>query len=213
MTARLARVLVAADQSAEALEDPGERRPPRAPATLDVGQGAGDRDFHASAHDVERGRAVLALPADDVARAEPPANHRAPVEREERAGRAREHRQVEEVIGRDLLALLQIDVDRALVGERAGGTAHHALAAAHAARRAHRQVGVENDARLRALAAAADHEVLLDVAAGADAAVAEDAGGVVHLDDRRRVVAAARVGAGGEPGLVEGSEEATYELP
>src|SRR5256886_538146 len=69
MTARLARVLVAADQSAEALEDPGERRPPRAPATLDVGQGAGDRDFHPSAHDVERRRAVLALPADDVARA------------------------------------------------------------------------------------------------------------------------------------------------
>src|SRR5439155_743473 len=49
-------------------------------------------------------------------------------------------------------------------------------------------IGVERDGRPRPFAHPADDEVLLDLAAGADAPVAQDAGGMVHLDDRRRVV-------------------------
>ena len=48
---------------------------------------------------------------------------------------------------------------------------------------AHRVVEVEADARRVALAGAADDLVALDVVAGADAAVAEDAGLVIDGDD------------------------------
>ncbi len=85
-------------------------------------------------------------------------------------------------------------VDR-LVGERAGGAGGDTLAAGHARRRAHRVVEVEGDARRVTLAAAADHVVALDVVAGADAAVAEDAGVVVDGDHRVGQVGTAPVGS------------------
>ena len=81
-------------------------------------------------------------------------------------------------------------VDR-LVDERAGRAGGHALAAGHARRVAHRVVQVERDQRGVALAGAADHVVALDVVAGADAAVAEDARVVVDGDDRVAQVDAA----------------------
>ena len=77
-----------------------------------------------------------------------------------------------------------------LVGQRAGRAGGHALAAGDAARLAHRQVVVEGNARRVALAGAPDDVVALHVVAGADAAVAQDAGIVVHGDDRRRQVVA-----------------------
>jgi hypothetical protein len=71
-----------------------------------------------------------------------------------------------------------------------GGAGLHALAAGDAGRGAHRVVQVERDARGVALAGAADDVVALDVVAGPDAAVAEDAGVVVDGDDRVGAVGA-----------------------
>ena len=78
-----------------------------------------------------------------------------------------------------------------LVGQRARRAGRDALPARHARRLAHRVVQVEGDPRLVALAGAADDVVALDVVAGADAAVAHDAGVVVDMDDRVGVVHAA----------------------
>ncbi len=82
--------------------------------------------------------------------------------------------------------------DHALVGERAGGARDHALAARHAGGVAHRQVGVERDARHEALAAAAENVVVANLVAAANAAVAQNARFVIHRDDERRIVLAAR---------------------
>ncbi len=79
------------------------------------------------------------------------------------------------------------------MGERAGRADGGALAAGDAGALAHRDVEVEGDAGAVTLARPADHIVVLDLVAGADAAVAEDAGGVIDGDDRRRQVLATPV--------------------
>src|ERR1700722_512696 len=87
-----------------------------------------------------------------------------------------------------------------LVGQRAGRAGGDALAAGHAGRAAHRVAQVERDVRAEALAAAPDDIVALDVVAGADAAVAQDAGVVVDRDDRAGQAHAA-AGAARQPGF------------
>src|SRR3954454_11086328 len=82
------------------------------------------------------------------------------------------------------------DVADRLVRQRAGRARGDALAARDARRLAHRVVEVERDPRRVALARAPDDVVALDVVAGADAAVAEDARVVVDGDDGVRVVLA-----------------------
>ena len=89
------------------------------------------------------------------------------------------------------------DVADRLVGQRAGGAGRDALAAGDAGRGAHRVVQVEGDPGGVPLAAAADDVVALDVVAGPDAAVAEDARVVVDRDDRVGQVDAA-AGATGQ---------------
>ncbi len=80
----------------------------------------------------------------------------------------------------------------ALVGQGAGGARDHAFAARDARRIAHRQVVVERDAGHEALASAPEHVVVPDLIAAANAAIAEDAGFVIHRDYQRRVVLPAR---------------------
>ncbi len=99
----------------------------------------------------------------------------------------------------ELLQFVDVDrfagqhgLDDALVGERAGGAGHHAFAAGHARGIAHRQVVVEGDAGPETFAAAAEHVVVADLVAAANAAVAQDAGFVIDGDDERRIVLAAR---------------------
>ena len=75
------------------------------------------------------------------------------------------------------------DVPDRLVGQRTGRARGDTLAAGDARRVAHRVVEVEGDPGGVALAAAADDVVALDVVAGADAAVAQDAGVVIDRDD------------------------------
>ena len=149
------------------------------------------KNFGLAFDDVKRRGSVLAFAANDLALAIMPAHHRVLVQLQKRS--------------RDLLEigeLLQLfDVHRfarqhrfhhALVGERAGGARHHALAARHAGRVAHRQVGVERDARHEAFAAPAQNVVVANLVAAANAAVAQDARFVIHRDDERRIVLAAR---------------------
>jgi len=83
-----------------------------------------------------------------------------------------------------------------LVGQRAGRAGRHALTAGHAGGLPHRVVQVERDPGGVALAAAPDDVVALDVVAGAYAPVAQDAGVVVHRDDRAGEVGAPPGGAG-----------------
>ena len=78
-----------------------------------------------------------------------------------------------------------------LVRERAGRARSDAFAAGHARRLAHRVVEIEGDPGRIALSRTADDVVALDVVAGADAAVAEDARVVVDGDDRVGEVLAA----------------------
>ena len=84
--------------------------------------------------------------------------------------------------------LEQVLADDLLVGERAGGAADHALAAGDAGGVAHGLVGVEGDGGEVAFALAGDDVVVANFGAAADAAVAEDAGGVVDVDGERGVV-------------------------
>ena len=70
------------------------------------------------------------------------------------------------------------------VDQRAGRTYGDALAAGDAGALAHWIVEIEGDARAVTLAAAADHLIVLDVVAGADAAIAQDARLVVDGDHR-----------------------------
>ena len=88
----------------------------------------------------------------------------------------------------ELLSRLDRDVVDRLVGECAGRARRHTLTAGDARRLAHRVVEVEGDAGRVALATAADDVVALDVVAGSDAAVAEDAGVMVDGDHRIRGV-------------------------
>src|SRR5207302_10883612 len=76
------------------------------------------------------------------------------------------------------------DVADRLVRQRTGRAGRHAFAARYAGRGAHRVAEVECDVRGVALSAAPDHVVALNVVAGPDAPVAEDAGVVVDRDNR-----------------------------
>ncbi len=184
----LALVLFVAHEPAEPAQEVRDAHASRPAATLHVGHRRGDRHLDLAAQHVEGGGPVLALPADDLARPEAPPDDRAFVEGEERSRAAREDRKPQQLLGGQQVSLRQPDVEHALVGERSRRTRDHALAAAHARGVPHGDVGIERDGRPRPFAHPADDEVLLDLAAGADAPVAQDAGGMVHLDDRRRVV-------------------------
>ena len=62
-------------------------------------------------------------------------------------------------------------------------------------------VQIEGDPGVEALAAPAQHEVVADLVAAANAAVAEDAGFVIDGDRQRRIILAARRQALGESRL------------
>jgi hypothetical protein len=77
------------------------------------------------------------------------------------------------------------------VGERAGGAGDHALAAGDARRIAHGTIQIERDSGIETLAAAAQHEIVADLAAAANTAIAQDASLVIDGDGQRRIVLAA----------------------
>jgi hypothetical protein len=102
------------------------------------------------------------------------------------------------VDGRELAARTQ-RFRHGAVHQRAGRTRRRALAAGDAGARAHRRIQVEGDARGVALAAAAHYLVALHIVAGANAAVAEDAGLVIDGDHLRAWILRAAVAAGKRP--------------
>ena len=91
------------------------------------------------------------------------------------------------------LAVDRLRAEHRLRHQRAGRAGLHALAAADAARCAHRIVEVEHDRRLRAAPGVADDVVDLHLAAGAHAARALDAGGKVDRHGRVRQVGCRRL--------------------
>src|SRR5436309_105968 len=87
--------------------------------------------------------------------------------------------------GIDGLGLGQRDVNcKRLVEQCAGRTHRGTLPARHTGGLAHGQIEVEANMGERTLAGTADDLVVLDLIAAADTAVAQDAGVMVHGDDR-----------------------------
>src|SRR5690349_12669482 len=74
------------------------------------------------------------------------------------------------------------------VGQRTGWAGNHALSARNAGRTAHREISIEGDRRGVPLALACNHEVVANLRTSPDAAIAQDAGGVIHHDAERRFV-------------------------
>ncbi len=167
------------------------RNPVAAALGIHVRHGRGEKNFGLAFQDVERRGTVLALAADNLAFAELPPHHGILVQLEKRSRDLLEIRKVLQFFDVHGLAW-QHRLHHALVGQRAGGARHHAFAARDAGGIAHRQVAVECDARREALAAPPQNIVMANLVAAANAAVAENAGLVIHGDHQRRIVLAAR---------------------
>ncbi len=106
---------------------------------------------------------------------------------------AREQRKLNQLLGRDDAgSWRRRRGDARAVDQGAGRAGNHALAARDARRVAHQVIEVEGDPRAEPLAHPPDHLIILDVIAPPDAAIAEDAGGVVDRDDHRRIIARPR---------------------
>ena len=71
---------------------------------------------------------------------------------------------------------------KSLVGERAGRAGNHALTARDTSGITHRRVQIESDACGIAFSHAAEHEIILDLVAAANAAVAKNARVVIDGD-------------------------------
>ena len=158
---------------------------------IDVGARAGDEDIHLAFENVVGGGAVVAFAEKNVAFVDDALHHRAAVEFEKSSGDAFEDGQLQHLLRLDGEAFADLLADYFFVGERAGGTGDHALAATHARRAAHGIVHVEGDASVVAFALASDDEVVAQIRAGAHAAVAQNAGGVIDQNGERRIVLAA----------------------
>src|SRR5208282_4498037 len=132
-------------------------------------------------------RPELAFATDDLALAELAANDGSGVPRQERPGHVLErvadlsNRVLEEIRGGDRISL-EPGLHDSLVCQGAGRAGDHALAACHARGASHRRVEVKGNPRPIALAHPADDVVLLDDVAAPYAAVAKNAGVVVHID-------------------------------
>ena len=182
-----------------------------ATVSFDVGDGRGDGHLGLAFDEVKRGGAEIAFAADDLAGAEAAFDDGAAVEFEEGAGHSGEDgHAVKLFCGEGLGGLVggNRGTDGDFVGERAGGTGDHALAAGNAGGIAHGRVEIEGDAGGVAFAGAAENEIVFDFVAAADAAVAKNAGVVIDGDGEGRIVAAAgssaarktRTGDAGLPG-------------
>ncbi len=150
--------------------------------------------------DVKRGGTIFAFAANDLALAIMPPDHGIFVQLQERSRDVLEIGELLQLFDVHRLAR-QNCFHHALVGESAGRARHHALAARDAGGVAHGQVGVERDARHEPLAAPSENVVVANLVAAANAAVAQDARLVIHRDDERRIVLAARRDASGKARL------------
>ena len=165
----------------------------------DVGAGSADEDVDVAFEDVESGRTIVAFADDHFAGFVHALDDGAGVELEEGSGDAFEDGQREEFLGLNRVSLV-VDrgvavgvfkeglADDLLVGEGAGWAGDHALAAGDAGRVPHGLVGVEGDGGEVAFALSRDHIVVPNLGTAADAAIAEDAGGVVDVDGDGGVV-------------------------
>src|SRR3954471_15722404 len=78
--------------------------------------------------------------------------------------------------------------DYMLVGQRSRRARNHALTARYTRRSSHGVIEVESDAGLVSFILSTDNVIVAHLTAGADAAVAEDASGVVDEDAERGVI-------------------------
>src|SRR4030095_1549347 len=107
--------------------------------------------------DVEGGRSEVAFSTDDLPGAVVTFDDGFLIQLEKRAGDILKNRQVQKFGGVEDFSFAKFGADDEFVGERSGGTRHHAFAAGDARRLAHGQVGVEGDAGLVSLAAAGEY--------------------------------------------------------
>ena len=190
----VALVFLAADEDAgEALEEAL-----RAALRFNVSDGRSDSNLRLAFDDVERRGAEVAFAADDFTSTEAAFDDGASIQFQEGAGDSGKHgHPVQFFGGQGLRGLTDGDrgADRNFVGERAGGAGNHAFAAGDASGIAHRRVEIKSNAGGVAFAHAAEDEIVFDLVATTDAAVAEDAGVVFDGDGEGGIVGTAGGGA------------------
>ena len=138
----------------------------------------------------KRGGAEFTLAANHIALAKAPAHDCPAIQLQKCAGNSGEYRQLVQFFWSQssVHACRQRGARDAFVRKRARRARHHTLAAGNARGIAHRRVQIKRDARGISLAHAAEDEIILDLVATPDAAVAQDASVVVHGNRQRRIV-------------------------
>src|SRR5271156_5202055 len=163
-----------------------------------VRDGAGDGNFRLAFQHIKCRRSVFALAANHFAGFEMPAHHGVAVQAQECPGNAFEERQLLQFLQRNQFGIRRPRNRRLrhnFIRQRARRAGNHALAAGNAGRFAHRLVVIKRDARRGAFAHASQDKILANIAAAADAAVAQNARIEIHRDAHRGIVRAATRGA------------------
>src|SRR5271156_1753263 len=161
---------------------------------LYVRDGAGNRNLGLALQHVKRRGAVFAFPANHFAGFEMPAYDGVAVQAQKCSGNALEERQLLQLFERHQFGIRRPGnggLGHNFVRQCARGAGNHALAAGNAGRFAHGLVVVERDARSGAFAHASQDEILANIAAAANAAVAQNACIEVHSDAHRGIVGTA----------------------
>ena len=132
------------------------------------------------------------MAANDFAWGESSADGEALLPEEEFRGDASEEGVIDEIGGGEGLGVGgmfgRFETGDGFESDGGGWAGDHAFAALDAGGRAHGIIEIEADAGGGAFAGATEDIVAFDFAAGADAAVAEDAGGVIDDEDGGRVI-------------------------
>src|SRR5271155_1835348 len=161
---------------------------------LYVRDGAGNRNLGLALEHVKRRGAVFAFSANHFAGFEMPAYHGVAVQAQKCSGNAFEEWQLLQLFERHQFGIRRPGnggLGHNFVRQCARGAGNHALAAGNAGRFAHGLVVVERDARSGAFAHASQDEILANIAAAANAAVAQNACIEVHSDAHRGIVGTA----------------------
>ncbi len=155
---------------------------------------------------VKRRGPEIAFLANQFARAEFPLHDRAGIQFQKRAGDAFEDGNLQKLFGVEHLRICRLGNGRthhAAIGQRTSGAGNHALAAGNTRGFAHRRIQVKRNSRGITLAHAAQHEIVFNLIAPANAAVAQNTRVVIHGDGQRRFIPPARYAAFRKPRLLD----------
>ncbi len=168
---------------------------------LDVRNGRGNGDFGLTFENIESGGTEFTFTADDLTLAVAAFHDGAAIELQKCSRDAFENGNLKKVLRLETLRSGTAGDGGAndpFVGQRARWAGDHALAAGNARGIAHRRIEIESDAGGIALAHAAEHEIIFDLVATADAAIAKNASVMVDSNGEGRGIFTACDSAFGE---------------